>query len=412
MEITPPWPVPIASGGGHSTQPFKEVADPLEANVVLLEQGRERVIILQIDCLVVGNAVRQAVRHAAGNALQDDQLFLCASHTHFGPGTDSAQPLLGVVDPAYVEWLADRVGTVIRSLLTGPARPVRLRYGSADLQGVSINRRLKRWRIGRTAPFVTHRVMAAPNPAGEVDQRLRAIRLDALDGGETVAVLWSFACHPVCFPFSDRISAEYPGVVRAALRREFGRSPIVFFNGFAGDVRPPAVRKTAGAAGRVREVLAGARFDRWSLEEWQSWANGIARSAVSIVDETDSRVADLKVRRMEVPLRRLAPAATDGASFSLHRVSLAAGTMILGVSAEPVASYVRRAIAATGARELLPVGYIDSTFGYLPDAAAAREGGYEGRGGEGSYVALGEFAPDVEDQASRLFAEVAKTAAR
>jgi hypothetical protein len=51
------------------------------------------------------------------------------------------------------------------------------------------------------------------------------------------------------------------------------------------------------------------------------------------------------------------------------------GIHVLAVSGEPFASY-RRSLELTGS-PVMTAGYLDGPFGYLPDARALKEGGYE-----------------------------------
>lgn len=405
IDITPPWPVAIVSGRGHSKQPCSSVADTLEAGMVVLEQADVRIAIVQVDCLIVGDALRSAVLRTSG--LRDEQLFICASHTHFGPGTDASQPLLGPVDARYVDWLAERLSTALRGLLEGPRQLGRLCFGATEVPGVAVNRRLRRLRVTRRPPFVTRAVIAAPDPSGTTDPMLRALRVES-EAGDTQAVLWNFACHPVCFPYPDRISAEYPGVVRRALRSAAGREiPVVFFNGFTGDVRPNSTRPPQTAMERVREIVSGPRFQRWTLEEWRAWCTRLATAANDALSAASEISARLEVRRSTVPLAELAADAPYGRTLSVHRISLAEGIAIVGVSAEPMASYSRRVAEALKLTEIVAVGYLDGVFGYLPDEQTLRDGGYEGNGGQGSYVPFGRFRPDVAARAMEIFTKLA-----
>ena len=73
-----------------------------------------------------------------------------------------------------------------------------------------------------------------------------------------IAVLWSYACHPVGFPARTRVSADFPGVVRRALRDAHGAElPVLFLQGFAGDVRPRETGATTRFTRRLAELVIG-----------------------------------------------------------------------------------------------------------------------------------------------------------
>ena len=53
------------------------------------------------------------------------------------------------------------------------------------------------------------------------------------------------------------------------------------------------------------------------------------------------------------------------------------GLIVVGISAEVVTEYGHLVRAAFPGSVIIPVGYIDDVYGYLPTARMLREGGYE-----------------------------------
>ena len=51
-------------------------------------------------------------------------------------------------------------------------------------------------------------------------------------------MLWNFACHPVMYHSPMNVSAHFPGDVRKELREILSDIPVVFLQGFSGDIRP------------------------------------------------------------------------------------------------------------------------------------------------------------------------------
>jgi hypothetical protein len=61
----------------------------------------------------------------------------------------------------------------------------------------------------------------ARNAAGPTDDQLRLIIVEAVDGS-AICVLWNYACHPTIYPALTHVSADFPGVVRRAIRQRIG----------------------------------------------------------------------------------------------------------------------------------------------------------------------------------------------
>jgi hypothetical protein len=322
---------------------------------------------------------------------------MAASHTHFAPATDSALPELGTVNAAYLQWAAGNIADLLDELLAAEGMPAILTWDVARTQR-TINRRRKGWGLSRhPLPHVSPRIRLAPNPHGETDGTLRVLVARALEGGSIIAVLWSLACHPVSFPRREVVSAEFPGVVRSHLRARVGaRTPVAFLQGFAGNVRP----RLGSHISRVAGLPVRMAFVCPSYVEWNEWATGLAREVVDLAQRAGrGAVGSVDSKRIELLLTMVVPSAPVSRVVTLHRLRFGPELSMLGVSAEPVAEYVSRIVAAQPNGSVFPVGYIDEVYGYLPTRTILEEGGYEAEGFFPSFSLQGHFAPDIE----RLF---------
>src|SRR5205823_2249450 len=198
------------------------------------------------------------------------------------------------------------------------------RTGAADH---AINRRRPGWRG----------VRRAPNPAGPRDETLHLLTFsDPTD--RPLAVLWSYACHPVGFPTVTRVSADFPGVVRRALREAHGAElPVLFLQGFAGDVRPREVGATTRFGRRLAELVLGARFAPLSPAQYAAWAGGLAERVVGVARgalRTRRPVAPAcKIER--IPVSTLfAGSSGRGRHMTLQRLSFDPGLHLAAASAE------------------------------------------------------------------------------
>jgi len=373
------------------------VADPLELNALLLRTPGQTVAIVTADLLFVTAELKARLLEAVGAklGLDDASLLVAASHTHTAPAVDSSKPGLGVCDPAYADLVARRGAELLGRLGTIDPVPCHVDYrtGSADH---AINRRRPGWHVSlRHLPY--RGVRRAPNPAGPRDETVHLLTFsDQTD--RPLAVLWSYACHPIGFPARTKVSADFPGVVRRALREAHGAEPpVLFLQGFAGDVRPRETGATTRFARRLVELVVGPLFAAFTAEQYTAWAGSLADRVVGVARgalRTRRPVAPV-CRRERLGLSSLVAGATAGRDVTFQRLSLDPGLHLVAASAEPVTAY-GAALRRICAGAVLPVGYIDSVFGYLPTAGMLGERGYEDSAFMKPFGLSGRFRPDVE----------------
>ncbi len=207
-DITPPLPFPMAGIAGPKERLAASVRDPVSATCIVMRQGTLDVAILLLDILIIDGALAADLRAMAGKVGLDN-LLVAASHTHSGPG--------GTIEGRGTRYFMGRFRPEIRQrLLAGAERvlqdaradlaPVsQLRHGSADVPGLTMNRRLR---------------------GGPVDDRLSALVLER--PGRAPILLGCASGHPVVVGFMapDQASADWPGDVRRRLVEE-GYSPLI-----------------------------------------------------------------------------------------------------------------------------------------------------------------------------------------
>ena len=387
-DITPDRPLPLA-GYPARRGPSRGVADPLELNALLLRAGTKSIALLCADLLFVTDELKARVLDAAGARLGlDDASLLCAaSHTHSAPALDPDKPRLGSCDRAYVDLVARRAVELLDHLGSFDPMPCQVDYRTGTVDH-AINQR-RPW--GR-------RVRRAPNPGGPRDETVHIITfVDPVD--RPLAIIWSYACHPMAFPVQTQVSADFPGVVRRALRDANGAElPVLFLQGFAGDVRPREVGATTRFGRRLVELLIGPVFAPLTPTQYAAWAGSLAERVVGVARgalRTRRNVAPT-CRIERVPLTALLARPAPG-QLTLQRLSLDPALHLVAASAEPVTAY-GTTVRQTFPGSAIPVGCIDTVFGYLPTAAMVGQRGYEDSGffepfglGKG-----GQFRPEVE----------------
>ncbi|HEY6852760.1 MAG TPA: hypothetical protein VI139_00830 [Gemmatimonadales bacterium] len=395
VDVTPEGPLPLA-GYADRAGPSAGVHDPLELNAILLEAGGRRLAVLSADALFLTAELKTHILDEAGRELGlDDASLLCtASHTHSAPALDPSKPRLGAVAPAYAEFVARRAVALLRDVGRGPRVPCRVTYRAGAAEH-AINRRRLGWQL---SPLPRRGVVRAPNPAGPRDEALHVFRCDAADG-RPLALLWSYACHPVGFPDHRSVSADFPGVARARLRAALGAElPVVFLQGCAGDIRPRELAPGRTFARRLAERVMGKLFTPFTPAEYAAWAESLAQRVADLAREaTAGHALDIAPRAAHArfALDEILDGAPAGCSVTAQRIELSADARITALSAEPVAEY-GLALRAREGGIVVPVGYSDSVFGYLPSARMLGQHGYEDEGFMPAFGITGRFRPDVE----------------
>jgi len=335
--------------------------------------------------------------------LDDASFLFAASHTHFAPSVDPSKPRLGPVDPAYVDLVIERGAELLSRLATtrsdqGVAR-VEYRNG---LAAHAINRRRMGWRLSPRAPHLPRRAaLRAPNAKGPSDETVHVVTLVG-SSGRPAAVLWSYACHPVSFAEPRLVSADFPGVVRRALRTAFGNDlPVLFLQGCAGDIRPRELGRPRSLRRRLAEVVVGKLFTPFTPAEYATWSGSLAARVVDLARASGRAFplpSGFRTAHASLPLSDLIDGAAPGnPSLTLQRLELAPGLAIAAMSAEPVVEYglALRATEPDG-RVVIPAGYTDRVFGYLPTAGMLGQHGYEDEGFMEAFGLSGRFRPQVE----------------
>jgi hypothetical protein len=188
-------------------------------------------------------------------------LCLFATHTGNPPSLapDLLPPGFRVHDYEWYRSVVSRCARSIDSLAELSGEEVTVRYGERATD-LNVNRRRHVWffdypalvRHGRVS--AGRRVVNAANKRGFVDRRVKALFLENPSGGIRAAI-WTFAAHPARFPAPLAVSAEFPDLVRTALRRRFGADcAVVYLPGLAGSVIPKVPLLLAENAERGRDV--------------------------------------------------------------------------------------------------------------------------------------------------------------
>ena len=386
IDLTPQSGLPLF-GFVDRSGPSEGVADSLEANALALRDSAGRItVIVAFDTLFVGPTVDAELRAflRGEHGVRDEDILLLASHSHYAPALDPTKPRAGPVDPGYVASVIERSKVMLGRLLDRPMVPLTLTHSSAPWQG-SVHRR-KRWPLpylsGHPRRLGFHGPVMAPEPRGPSDDRVRSWLVRTEDGAP-LAVLWHCACHPTGFPRRREVSSEFPGRVREAVRDRIAPGlPVVFLQGFAGDVKQRSPDRRSVLRGLRDTLLWGPSFCPFDEAGWLQWTQELSSTVEATLSAAEQREplplsGPIRSARSELDLADLFDGDNGPRSIQCRRVRVGDELDLWAVAAEP----------SMALREFLPrgdstvaLGYLGDVSAYWPTAKQVAEGGYEGRG--------------------------------
>jgi hypothetical protein len=417
ISITPQSPTYLA-GFSSRTETHTGVGDDLEANALIITpRTGAPAVFLTLDLLYVPNDLYEAVVSFLGSRLGigPAAILFAASHTHFAPGVCPEKHLLGKFNADYARFLRDRVLALLSNCMVGKTVPVTVSHGAGQWFG-SVNRRRQRvWRLGGKIVARSRWWDTLPNPAGPVDRAVHTVTFRNATG-EVEGVGWNVSCHPVGFPTRRWISADYPGFVRSHVRRALRNPflPILFFQGFCGDIRPNTSVRVAQASPlrRVRKWClegSGPYFGSFSRAQYAGWCHTLASEVCRVLQSAEQKCTPaLNYRLSTTPLGDLIVGAGSRSTEAVYgqRVQLCGHVQFISISAEPCAGYLEKVAQLFPGMTTIPVGYTGGVFGYLPTAAMLPEGGYEVARFFKFFGLDGSFRPDVESRIMSSLAEL------
>ncbi|MCX8063776.1 MAG: neutral/alkaline non-lysosomal ceramidase N-terminal domain-containing protein [Candidatus Hydrogenedentes bacterium] len=217
--ITPPIGTPLGGYSARNGKPSTGVHDELYAKSICLSDGKDTVVIIGTDLLLVPPNVAEKVRKAVYSqvSLKPEQLYFTASHTHCGPGA-WAPGLAGKItggkyDPKIVDLLANGI---TESVITAYKKmsPGKIAVGKAD-----------------GSNYIKNRTRQA-----SVDTDLDFMVVDQ-EGGERCIVV-RFSAHPTIYDDDMmEFSAEFPGALQRFLEK-IPRTTAIYLGGALGSSGP------------------------------------------------------------------------------------------------------------------------------------------------------------------------------
>lgn len=424
VNITPMLGIPME---GYFTPRFAEsILDDLELNVLALEAGEARVLLVSIEnCEIYGDVLDTYRRHVSDvTGVPEDAIFIASTHTHTGPCLISEaaaanytmfgeplnlaqQELIGEYRQFVYRRIADAAIAAIADL-----KPAKMGTAVGHAPDVAFVR-LFRMKDGtaRTNPGKGNPDILCP--IGDVDDRVNVLRFHR-EGAEDL-VLVNFGNHPDTIGGCG-ISADWPGFLRRSFEKAVDGTRCIFFNGAQGDVNHLDLSDTNDLNGRLRaefgptgfaqyigRVVAGAVmqvYDRVTYRDvddiryCQKIINAPSNmprpeemdNARKIVALHEAGRDDLIPEKgMEVTTAvsealRMVRLEHGPESFPLLLSAVSVGNVALfGIPGEPFTGIGRAMKETEGWDLVLPCGLVNAYWDYFPTMEAYEAGGYEAR---------------------------------
>jgi hypothetical protein len=388
--LVEPTAFPVAIAGHGAGSVADRGADPLEINALLLTCNERKCLLISFDLLYISGPLEQQLRNGLSEryGLTRSNVLLFASHTHFAPPTDPTLPALGPYDSTYAAKVAAAVADLAAELFAAPATPCRLETRRGMLAHSVNRRRPRRWpTYTRSRGWSFDRVSFARHESGPRDDTATIVKVTAAESAATLAIFWHYACHPVGRVPANVTSADFPGIARRALRRGEGTEvPVLYLQGFCGDVRPNVEQRPARnlkeRLHKLVHALAGVYETGASEQSWKAWASsfeaGITRIAAAAPDLVDDPVG-MSSAHDSVRLQDFFEGSLSRETLHLWGVRIGRQLELYAFGAEPSVEWQSRLSDALGsaAGVRLYCAYCGDVFGYLPVPEQVAQGGYE-----------------------------------
>jgi neutral ceramidase len=367
---------PQQMGCGDVKEYSAEIRDSIECNFLILETKDSQILLMSFDLLYIGQTLRSIIEKKLRNFFRPEDIFLNASHTHYAPYTDDKKSIFGSVDFEYLEYISTNIcDEVIR--VTTNRDTMTFRSSSYRSKNVSNRRSFRKIYLeGKKIKFFSW--VMQPNLSDNIYPLASIIWITM--NGSLDSVIWNFPCHPTSLPVGQKLSGHYVAEIRERVRKKFGAHVnVIFLQGFSGNLKPPAIRKIITFVDKLIDTIFGFWYINFSELEYSTWCNAIFEEIIE-ADKESKPISfnSLSSTRFVVPISDFFEVHNSETKYlTIHLVDFNE-IKVLGISGEVVNQY-SDFVQSISKSQILTVGCIDDTCGYIPTDKMISEGGYEGK---------------------------------
>jgi len=388
LDVTPPVGVPLAGYGGgarrnlpydigdkypfaHFFNPSKGKRDPIRSKVMAIKKGKKRLYFMSVDVVgITADVKADLIKRVQHLNIQEDELFISATHTHSGPGTLSRNTLWQFLamdrfeSMIYKSLLSDLSMALIQA--HSNAKPAELYTAVFETDGLQKNRR---------------------DPARGTDTQANMLMAKDMSG-QWMGGIVNYAIHGTCFGMSNfDYSADVPGEIEMKMREKItelnggnGRPIVLFINGAEGDVSP-----YKGGEGRMKDIAK--RFAAHSAEgfqqmqkvtpEWktQSLLVRLPQPRLNLKGcLVDGKEESERIAKMSIPLPKVLAKKTTITSVKLGNIQMMTWP---GEPNTSLGRMLKNEAYESGAQYAWVLGLTNDHLSYFTSEQEYHEGGYE-----------------------------------
>ena len=406
--ITPRTDVWLA-GYGSKRAPEGKIHDLWVKVLALRAPDGTRVVMATTDHMGMSKTIYESLCDKLRRrfSLTRAEFMLTFSHNHCGPvlkddlvdyyPMDDEQRRLVA---EYSEWMEGQVVEAVGEALAS-WRPAELSWGEGNCT-FAVNRR-----ENSEADVPKMRAEGVPLK-GVVDHYVPVLAVKD-EGGDLMAVLFGYACHPTTLSFT-RWCGDYPGFAQDNLERSLPGTVAMFFNACGAD-QNPIPRRELALAERYGRMLSDA-VERALSASLAPVSEGL-QTAFEFVDldyeeivtrETLQPVANGSSQLHARWARRMLKMIDEGVVFPtsypypVQAWRIGGELVLIGIGGEAVVDYSLRFKREFGPGTWV-CGYANDMAAYIPSRRVWEEGGYEGGRHLDEYGRPAwRWAGDVEDR--------------
>ena len=395
VNITPPVGAWLSGYGGRD-KPSDGIVDELYARAMVLDNGSNSIAIISVDLLWIPlkmtNQVREILKNKIG--IPEQNVLICATHTHFGPKIYSETKMGpevsdNTVDSSYVNVLVKKI-TDSAMLAHKRMDDVKIGAVKGDIPEIVFNRRptradgsvqttfslpldvtttrkIKRSPDGSVSVSFTYPTEGPALTFGPVDPEAWVLRVENAEG-QIIGSMVNFACHAVSgSAFADwfySISADYPGETMRVVEQLEG-GVCLFTSGTAGDIVP--LRRGRKPRYEIGRALAGEAIRRLQFVQT---SGDIDMAAMT-------REVKLPIRQDLSPDSIIAADKDKTHLVTEIQVIRLGDVYILGLPGEVLVEVGLDIKKLAGLLNLIITTVSNDTIGYVCHSQAYEQGGYE-----------------------------------
>lgn len=423
VDITPPLGLPIG-GNVRKDNISRGVHDKLFCNIILLEDGKEKVCFLSLDLLGLHydscNQIKTAVSLKTG--LATGKIVINCIHTHSGPDVlDFFKEEISCECLEYVSNISREIADGVAIAING-LQETKIRVSKSEIHDLSFNRRLvmKDGSMKMNWEYPGEKEVA--RVAGPIDPELIVVSL-ADNDGDIKALIINFALHTAVLVGQDWLwSRDYVNYLDSCIKRALGKDVVILFmNGAEGNINHIDFRNKNQGRGFEEAERIGEKLGEYVLETIKisaSLENNhrlVSSASAKTAAPSASNYLACVSSEIELPFRKISnkeidyaaelwekcggvvPALVDGcpdeiyaaqiiklskrekacAATEIMAVRLNEDTVAVTLPGEVFTEFGLQIKKASGYQNTIIIGLANDCIGYIPTKEAFSEGGYE-----------------------------------